>query len=176
MPVTSGRLGTLLLFLAACHPSQPPQPSRASGDRSPVPGPTDAIFTTVNHPNFPVGRWMDLVNPGNYRWVVFRLEAYPTLSTAIRSGKAHPGDVQLDLAAVHIDGDLEWDESDLIKKLPVDRQPDGTLAGTLELAPKANAARIRLSRTGDGTGIPSRSASTRCRHLSGPQPHRASKH
>ena len=146
MQLTPRRLGTLLLFLAACHPSE--HRSEAAANRSPVPGPGEPIFTTVNHPNFPVGRWLDL-NPGNYLWVA-RLE--PTQRYRIAAQwKNHPGNVQLDLAAVHIDGDLEWDESDLIKKLPVDRQPDGTLAGTLELAPKANAARIRLSRTGDGT-------------------------
>lgn len=144
--LTPGRLGTLLLFLAACHPSD--HPSELAANRSPVPGPAEAIFTTVNHPNFPVGRWMDL-NPGNYLWVA-RLEPTQRYRVAAQ-WKNHPGNVQLDLAAVHIDGDLEWDESDVIKKLPVDPQPDGSLAGTLELAPKANAARIKLSRTGDGT-------------------------
>ena len=88
-------------------------------------------------------------NPGNYVWVA-RLE--PTQRYRIAAEwKGHSSDVLLDLAAVHIDGDLEWDESDLIKKLPVERQPDGSLAGTLELAPKANAVRIRLSRTGDSS-------------------------
>jgi len=131
----------LLLLLACCHRSVP------AANRSPVPGPAERVLTTVNHPDLPVGRWIDL-NPGNYRWVA-RLD--PSQRYRISAEwQSHPHDVQLDLAAVHIDGDLEWDESDLIKKLPVDRQPDGSMTGTLELAPKANAARIRLSRSGDG--------------------------
>ena len=145
MQVTAGRLAILLL-LASCHPTQPS--SQPAANRSPVPGAADPIFTTVNHPNLPVGRWMDF-NPGNYLWVA-RLEPSQRYRVSAE-WKGHPSDVLLDLSAVHIDGDLEWDESDLVKKLLVERAPDGSLAGTLELAPKANATRIRLSRTGDST-------------------------
>jgi hypothetical protein len=135
------RWACALLLLAACHKPEPP------ANRSPVPGPAEPIFTTVNHPNFPVGRWMDL-NPGNYVWVA-RLEPAQRYRVTAE-WKGHSSGLLLDLAAVNIEGDLEWDEADLVKKLPVDRQPDGSLSGTLELAPKANAARIKLSRIGDG--------------------------
>jgi hypothetical protein len=141
--ITAAHWGpALLLLVVSCHGSPPP------ANRSPVPGPGEAILTTVNHPDLPVGRWIDL-NPGNYLWVA-RLDPAQRYRIAAE-WKSHPRDVQLDLAAVHIDGDLEWDESDLIKKLSVDRRPDGSVSGTLELAPKANAARIKLSRNGDGT-------------------------
>jgi hypothetical protein len=131
------------LCLTACHPSAPPRPV----DQSSIPSPAEAKLTTVSHPDLPLGRWMNL-NPGNYMWVA-RLE--PNQRYRVTADwKSQDGKVILDLAAVHIDSDAEWDESDVIKKIAVTAQLDGSLSGILELAPGANAGRIRLSRTGNG--------------------------
>jgi hypothetical protein len=159
LPLTARRTALVLAALGAgftlgCPEAQPPAAAPvaavpAGPSRSPHPvDANEPVLTVVGGLKLPLGRWFDL-NAGNYTWVI-RLPPGQRFKVAARWNA--PGHALLDLAAIDIENDNEWDEAKLIKAQPVATAADGTLSGVIEEVPKSNSSRIRLSRNGNGSG------------------------